>query len=143
MADLLDYIVYMTYDLHGQWDAGNQHAIEGCSAGNCLRSHVNLTETNYALEMITKARVGTSKIFVGESSYGRSFKMSRAGCKEPMCIFTRDRLNSNAAKGKCTGTAGYISNAEIDDIISMGGKVDSWHDFDSNSDMLVYDDRSG
>jgi hypothetical protein len=64
--------------------------------------------------------------------------MSQAGCKGPMCTFTGDRLTSNAAKGSCTDTAGYISNAEIEDIISIGEKVDSWHDFDSNSDMLVY-----
>lgn len=37
----LDYIVYMTYDLHGQWDAGNKYAQEGCPGGNCLRSHGN------------------------------------------------------------------------------------------------------
>jgi hypothetical protein len=38
MAPVLDYIVYMTYDLHGQWDYGNQFSTEGCEAGNCLRS---------------------------------------------------------------------------------------------------------
>jgi GH18 family chitinase len=43
MSDTLDYIVYMTYDLHGQWDAGNQYSIDGCPAGNCLRSHGELT----------------------------------------------------------------------------------------------------
>lgn len=26
MSEVLDYIVYMTYDLHGQWDAGNKWA---------------------------------------------------------------------------------------------------------------------
>jgi spore germination protein YaaH len=51
MARYLDYIVYMTYDLHGQWDAGNQWTSEGCIGGNCLRSHVNLTETVTALAM--------------------------------------------------------------------------------------------
>lgn len=51
MARYLDYIVYMTYDLHGQWDAGNQWTSEGCPGGNCLRSHVNLTETVTALAM--------------------------------------------------------------------------------------------
>lgn len=25
--------------LIGQWDAGNEYAIDGCPAGNCLRSH--------------------------------------------------------------------------------------------------------
>lgn len=59
----LDYIVYMTYDLHGklselnsemvqiknnadtnysgsegQWDYGNRWSQDGCPTGNCLRS---------------------------------------------------------------------------------------------------------
>ncbi|KAI1771875.1 glycoside hydrolase superfamily [Hypoxylon cercidicola] len=51
MAEYLDYIVYMTYDLHGQWDMGNKWDQSGCSEGNCLRSHVNLTETYDALSM--------------------------------------------------------------------------------------------
>lgn len=56
-----------------------------------------------------------------------------------MCTFTGDRLNSNAAKGSCTDTAGYISNAEIDAIKSVQNvKVQSWHDGASNSDMMVY-----
>ncbi|KAM7217980.1 putative glycoside hydrolase family 18 protein [Rhypophila decipiens] len=140
MAAVLDYIVYMTYDLHGQWDAGNQYSIDGCPGGNCLRSHVNLTETKLVLSMITKAKVPSNKIYVGESSYGRSFKMAQAGCKSPSCTFLGDRLNSPAAKGICTDTSGYISNAEIDEIIATGKKVDSWWDEDSDSDMLVYDD---
>jgi GH18 family chitinase len=27
MAQVVDYIVYMTYDLHGQWDVGNKWAV--------------------------------------------------------------------------------------------------------------------
>lgn len=51
---VVDYIVYMTYDLHGQWDYKNKWAAPGCVSydqglGNCLRSHVNLTETINAL----------------------------------------------------------------------------------------------
>lgn len=26
IGEIVDYIVYMTYDLHGQWDYGNAHA---------------------------------------------------------------------------------------------------------------------
>ncbi|KAH8894612.1 glycoside hydrolase, partial [Thozetella sp. PMI_491] len=141
MALTLDYIVFMTYDLHGQWDAGNQYSIEGCPAGNCLRSHVNITETKTALSMITKAGVNTNLIFVGESSYGRSFKMAAAGCEGPDCTFTGDRLNSNAAKGKCTDTAGYISNAEIIQIIQDADvSIHSYYDAGSDSDILVYDE---
>lgn len=39
MAEHLDYIVFMTYDLHGQWDYGSEWAQPGCPDGNCLRSH--------------------------------------------------------------------------------------------------------
>ncbi|KAH8899349.1 glycoside hydrolase [Thozetella sp. PMI_491] len=116
MAEYLDYIVYMTYDLH-----------------------------------VTKAGVHTNKIFVGESSYGRSFKMAQAGCTGPECTFLGDRLNSQAKKGRCTDTAGYISNAEIFELISGSNtdpddpdadpavaNVKSWHDGASNSDMLSF-----
>jgi GH18 family chitinase len=35
----IDYIVYMTYDLHGQWDYGNPNAYDSCPSGKCIRSH--------------------------------------------------------------------------------------------------------
>lgn len=41
MAEVLDYIIYMTYDLHGQWDYGNKFTSPGCPLGDCLRSHIN------------------------------------------------------------------------------------------------------
>ncbi|KAJ0150953.1 Uncharacterized protein HZ326_6558 [Fusarium oxysporum f. sp. albedinis] len=87
----VDYIVHTTYDLHGM----NQNFVP-----------VNLTETKSSLAMVTKARVEARKLVVGVSSYGRSFKMSSARCKGPMCTFTGPE--SGAAKGKCTDTAGYI-----------------------------------
>jgi GH18 family chitinase len=77
MGRSLDYIVYMTYDLHGQWDYGNKWTSPGCTNGNCLRSHVNLTETINSLAMITKAGVLSNKVVVGVVSYGRSFKMAQ------------------------------------------------------------------
>lgn len=123
----------------GQWDTGNQWATDGCPAGNCIRSHVNLTEVNAALVMITKAGVRTNQIYVGESSYGRSFKLAQPGCVDPMCTYLGTRLVSPAAKGRCTETGGYISNAEINEIIISGeGNSRAWHDGASNSDMLLY-----
>jgi spore germination protein YaaH len=49
---VLDYVIYMTYDLHGQWDYDNPWAVEGCPAGNCLRSHVNIKETKLSRSML-------------------------------------------------------------------------------------------
>ncbi|KAL7936606.1 putative glycosyl hydrolase, family 18 [Trichoderma chlorosporum] len=138
MGSKLDYIVYMTYDLHGQWDYNNQWTSPGCPTGNCLRSHVNETETKDALAMITKAGVASNKVVVGVSSYGRSFKMAKAGCTGPMCQFTGSPRESNAAKGRCTGTAGYISNAEINEIITNGKVTKQFTDAGSN--ILVYND---
>jgi len=138
MARSLDYIVYMTYDLHGQWDYDNKWTSSGCPSGNCLKSHINDTETNLALSMITKAGVPSNKIVVGVASYGRSFKMAEAGCTGPTCKFTGSPRVSNAAKGRCTDTAGYISNAEIGEVISHGKVTKQWKEAGSN--ILVYND---
>ncbi|KAK5995559.1 Killer toxin subunits alpha/beta [Cladobotryum mycophilum] len=139
IGDIVDYIVYMTYDLHGQWDYGSKWAMDGCPAGNCLRSHVNQTEVMLALSMITKAGVPAMKIMVGESSYGRSFRMAQAGCTGPQCTFTGTNTRSDAAEGRCTNTGGYLSNAEIKEIIARSpGGVKTWYDDKSASDYLVY-----
>ncbi|KGO76570.1 Peptidoglycan-binding Lysin subgroup [Penicillium italicum] len=114
MAPLLDYIIYMTYDLHGQWDSNNQWSQLGCATGNCLRSDVNLTETLGALAMITKAGVPSNQVVVGVTSYGRSFAMAEAG---------------------------YIANAEIEAILANSSRVTaSYIDLASDTNILVYDD---
>ncbi|KAM0331444.1 hypothetical protein ACHAQA_003120 [Verticillium albo-atrum] len=146
---IVDYIVYMTYDLHGQWDAHNEYSQENCDTGNCLRSQVNLTETRQALAMVTKAGVPGSKIVVGVTSYGRSFQMAQAGCWGPSCKFTGDRVTSFATPGRCTDTSGYIADAEILEIIRGGSGpkrqngrvVTQFLDTSSNSDILVYDNN--
>lgn len=144
IGEVVDYIIYMTYDLHGRWDYGKKWTTPGCPEGNCLRSHVNITETTNSLAMITKAGVPAKKIFAGISSYGRSFHMSQAGCTDSMCQYTGSATESDAAKGPCTNTGGYIAAAEIRDILHQGqvGERDvrTYHDGASNSDIVVYDD---
>jgi len=87
ISEVVDYVVYMTYDLHGQWDYGNIFSDPGCPTSGCLRSHVNLTETINALSMITKAGVSSNKVAVGVTSYARSFQMSTVGCWTEECTF--------------------------------------------------------
>ncbi|KAK0648397.1 hypothetical protein B0T16DRAFT_370797 [Cercophora newfieldiana] len=136
IASVIDYIVYMTYDLHGQWDAGKKNSFDSCDSGYCIRSHVNLTETRNTLAIITKAGVPNNKIFVGEASYGRSFRMKQEGCWGPTCEFTGTPEESFANPGRCTKTAGYLSLAEINELVSTGGK--QFHDGSSNTDVLLY-----
>jgi chitinase len=138
ISDVVDYLVFMTYDLHGQWDYGNAYADPGCPDGNCLRSHVNLTETINALSMVTKAGVPNTQVVVGVASYGRSFKMTEAGCWTEMCTYTGP--DSGALPGECTETGGYIANAELDTIIADNPTSEVYWDSDAFSNILVYND---
>ena len=119
IGSVVDYIVYMTYDLHGQWDADSEWSQDGCHNGKCLRSHVNMTETHNALVMITKAGVPANKVIVGVTSYGRAFKMKDLNCRGAMCEYTGTANVSEALPGPCTGTRGYIANAEINEFIAV------------------------
>jgi len=99
-----------------------------------------------ALSMITKAGVESRKVMVGVSSYGRSFKMAQPGCHGPQCKYVGEKFVSRAAKGLCTQTAGYLADAEINQIMDVsdsifGGGYDFevFHDDDADSDILVYD----
>ncbi|KAH8658450.1 hypothetical protein BX600DRAFT_524945 [Xylariales sp. PMI_506] len=137
MAAVVDYVVLMTYDLHGQWDYGNVNADPGCSDGNCLRSHVNLTETISAMSMITKAGVPSNQIAMGIASYGRSFEMVEAGCWTDMCTYTGP--DSGATPGACTNTAGYLGAWEIAEAIVGDSTAEQYWDAASFSNILVYD----
>lgn len=99
------------------------------------------SETINALSMITKAGVQSNKVIAGVASYGRSFQMADPKCSGPNCFFTGTPGpgGSNAKKRRCTGTAGYISNAEIREILLTGGPgVSSRYDSVSRSDILTY-----
>jgi chitinase len=137
ISEVVDYIVFMTYDLHGQWDYGAAFSDPGCPAGNCLRSDVNLTETINALSMITKAGVPSNKVVVGVTSYGRSFQMTTPGCYTEMCTYTGP--DSGAIAGSCTQTAGYLGGGEIDAIVSENTSQILQYVDDSFSNILVYD----
>ncbi|OKL55218.1 hypothetical protein UA08_09514 [Talaromyces atroroseus] len=138
LSSVIDYIVFMTYDLHGQWDYGNAYSDPGCSGGNCLRSHVNLTETINALSMITKAGVPSNMVAVGVASYARSFEMTTAGCWTDMCTYTGP--TSGALPGPCTDTAGYLADYEIDLVTWENPTVEHYFEETSYSNILVYNE---
>ncbi|KAL4794249.1 hypothetical protein BDV19DRAFT_399433 [Aspergillus venezuelensis] len=137
IGELLDYIVFMIYDLHGQWDYDNSFASEGCDTGNVLRSHINKTENKTALAMITKAGVPSGKVVIGVSSYGRSFKMTSTDCTGPDCTYVGSE--SGAFSGRCTQTNGYIANGKINEIIATNPTAQTWLD-DSDPNILVYNE---
>ncbi|KAH8703522.1 hypothetical protein BGW36DRAFT_423083 [Talaromyces proteolyticus] len=135
IAEAVDFITYMTYDLQGVWDLEDKWAQDGCTAGDCLFSHVNLTETMWALSMISKAPVATSMIMVGVASYGRSFEMTTVGCWTSSCTW-----EAAGEAEPCTQTAGYISNAEINQILQENSNAQSLYSSGDSSNILVYND---
>jgi len=88
--------------------------------------------------MITKAGVPSNKVVVGVTSYGRAFRITTPGCYGPECTYTG--AESGATRGRCTGTAGYISDAEIKELASSGRVTASFLDASSQTNILVYDD---
>lgn len=139
MVSVVDYWVFMTYDLSGIWDLGRKWSQPGCPAGNCLRSDVNLTQTYYDLNMIATAVGSMSSVVVGTTSYGRSFEMAQRGCWGEECHYT-----AAGKPGPCTQTKGFLSNAEIDYILASPMEYPgAQHHFsaDSDSDILVYDEN--
>lgn len=96
-----------------------------------------MTETINALVMITKAGVPSNKVVVGVTSYGRSFRMTTPGCTGADCTYTGS--DSGATKGRCTDTAGYISDAEIKEIAGSGRVTTSYFDAATQTNILVYD----
>ncbi|KAH7014631.1 glycoside hydrolase superfamily [Microdochium trichocladiopsis] len=136
IAKILSYIVYITYDLHGK---SAPNASTGCANSDCLRLHVNITETINSLIIITRAGVSSTKVIVGIISYGRSFKMADANCWGLSCLYLGSRNNSPTQPGKCTNIGGYITNGEIDEIIKRKATpIKQIFNKESNSNILIY-----
>ncbi|KAJ3478737.1 hypothetical protein NLG97_g8492 [Lecanicillium saksenae] len=115
--------------------------ITGLPKWNVLKEcGVNLTETISSLVMVTRAGVPSNKVVVCITSYGRSFAMAEAGCHGPDCAYTGTPIHSDATEGRCTGTVGYIADAEIHEILNDTSRVTTAYiDAASNTNILVYD----
>ncbi|KAF1738207.1 hypothetical protein CRV24_000129 [Beauveria bassiana] len=75
-----------------------------------------MTETTYALAIITKAEVPFYKIAVGIAQYGRSFAITDPSCRTEECTFFGSRV---------TCLKGYLSNYEIRRIVSDSTSADN------------------
>jgi hypothetical protein len=64
--------------------------------------------------------------------------MAQNGCWGPMCEFTGTSTKSDANAGRCTGQSGYLSYAEITEIIKREGSARTFYDDGSDSDILLY-----
>ncbi|KAL7746162.1 hypothetical protein RI367_008533 [Sorochytrium milnesiophthora] len=142
MAQELNYIVYMTYDMHGNWD----YHIP--SLGGYLNAHNNMTEIKSALNMIQKAGVPSDKVLMGIGFYGRSFKQADPDCEAPGCKFvdpgqvipSLDNYQVTARPGDCTGAGGILSYSEIMLYVQQENYRSLWRDEAAATNILTYND---
>ncbi|KAJ3012315.1 hypothetical protein HKX48_006342 [Thoreauomyces humboldtii] len=140
MSPFLDYIVFMLYDLHGNWDASIP------SLGPYLNAHNNMTEITTSITMMQKAGVPSNKILMGLGFYGRTFLMSDPTCTAAgTCTFqnpggidpTIDDYVNTALAGPCTGAGGILAYYELQ-AAANHSKVMEWVDKDAMANILVY-----
>lgn len=66
--------------------------------------------------------------------------MADPACWTEECLFTGTNTQSNTEEGPCTGTAGYIADAETYAILSDSSRANqNYVDVGSDSNILVYD----
>ncbi|KAL4984435.1 hypothetical protein BDW68DRAFT_193691 [Aspergillus falconensis] len=106
MAEAVDFVNFMTYDLHGIWDSDNP-------IGSQVLAHTNLTEIEQALELLWRNDVSPAKVNLGLAFYSRTFQLEDRKCTTPGCPF-----KGGAVKGACTKNSGTLSYSEITDVLA-------------------------
>ncbi|GLA25444.1 hypothetical protein AnigIFM63326_002145 [Aspergillus niger] len=106
MAKAADFVNFMTYDLHGVWDADNP-------IGDHVLAHTNLTEIEAALELLWRNNVSPEKVNMGLAFYSRTFELSDKSCTKPGCPF-----KGGAIEGACTKNSGTLSYSEMTDLLA-------------------------
>ncbi|KAI7026582.1 glycoside hydrolase family 18 protein, partial [Hortaea werneckii] len=125
MMKYADWMNFMTYDLHGTWDASNP-------IGSIVQGHTNLTEIKLATELLWRNDIAPEKVVLGFGFYGRSFTLADSSCSKPGCPFS-----GASNPGPCTATGGYLGFYEIREVLKSGAKP--IHDEDAAVNYLVFD----
>ncbi|KAJ5757765.1 uncharacterized protein N7511_006459 [Penicillium nucicola] len=112
----VDWFNFMSYDLHGTWDEGNEWT------GAFLDAHTNLTEIETSLDLLWRNNITASKVNMGLAFYGRSFTLASASCSDPGCSY----LSAGDA-GNCSSQAGILFNSEIKQLIDNDNLIPTWH----------------
>ncbi|KAI0437933.1 family 18 glycosyl hydrolase [Xylaria telfairii] len=134
----VDWFNFMTYDLHGVWDAQSK------ALGPHIAPHTNITEIDMGLDLLWRSGVPPGKVVLGFGWYGRSFTLSNPSCNTPngICEFS-----GGAKAGPCSDASGILTLQEVKDIISAKKVTPVWDKtaavkwitWDSNQ-WISYDD---
>ncbi|KAK1566167.1 glycoside hydrolase superfamily [Colletotrichum navitas] len=112
MQQYVDFMGFMSYDLHGSWDTDVK------TLGFIVRPQTDITEISKGLMTLWYEGVEPSKINLGLAYYGRTYTLPDPGCGMMGCSFVPDE---GGAPGEFTAFSGILSNKEIQRIIKDQG----------------------
>ncbi|KAB8246301.1 hypothetical protein BDV35DRAFT_230595 [Aspergillus flavus] len=122
-----DWMNFMTYDLHGEWDRRN-------AIGSIVQAHTNLTNIKEAADLLWRVGTDPGKVVMGFGFYGRTFTLENYGCTAPGCPFT-----TGGTSGPCTHTSGYLAYYEIQDLLDKNPHITPVHDKEAAVLHFTYD----
>lgn len=105
MEPFVDFFNYMSYDLHGPWEAQ--------TLGALVRSQTSIIDISSTMLPLWFDAVDPAKINLGIAHYGRGYTLSDSSCTEVGCPYS-----GPSAPGPCTDSAGLLSLREITNIIN-------------------------
>ena len=111
IAKNIDWFNVMTYDLHGTWDSTDKYI------GAVVNAHTNLTEIDQTMDLFWRNNINPDQIVMGLGFYGRSFTLSDPSCSSAGCPFS-----AGGNPGECSASAGTLTFAEIQRLVSAGAK---------------------
>ncbi|MCJ1474244.1 hypothetical protein MMC13_002902 [Lambiella insularis] len=118
-----DWTNFMTYDLHGVWDATDP-------IGAIVQGHTNLTEIKLAAELFWRVGISPADLVLGFGFYGRSFTLADSSCTTPGCAFS-----GASNPGPCTATGGILGYYEILGILNQNPSITPVQD---TTDTVMY-----
>jgi len=119
IAEALDFIDLMSYDLHGSWErvAGIHTALFPRKGEQGANRALNVAG---AINIWLSGGCPPEKLVVGMGMYGRSFKLPSWSSKNPV---PGTQVQGAGTKGEFTGEAGFVAYYEICDYIKRGYTV--------------------
>ncbi|MCJ1456786.1 hypothetical protein MMC28_007151 [Mycoblastus sanguinarius] len=106
-----DWTNFMTYDLHGVWDATDP-------IGAIVQGHTNLTYIKLAAELFWRVGISLADLVLGFGFYGRSFTLADSLCTTPGCAFS-----GASNPGPCTAIGGILGYYEILGILNQNPSI--------------------
>lgn len=108
MEPSLTFLNFMTYDMHGPWEAER--------LGKFILPQTSIVDINRVSLPIWFSGLSPTKINLGIAYYARGYTVADTKCSGIGCAYVRENR-----PGICTATAGIMSLTEIRDIIRVKG----------------------